>query len=69
VEASDELYEYAEALLAADVRRDPENPADTLAKAHQRTIQGEVLEPADVEADGDVRFPRTRDSGCTTPCC
>jgi hypothetical protein len=60
VEASDELYEYAEALLAAEVRRDPENPADTLAKTHQRTIHGEVVEPDDVEADGDVRFPRTR---------
>lgn len=57
IQASDELMEHVETVLAAEVRRDPENPADTEAR---RNIHGEVLEEGDVEAEGDVRFPRTR---------
>ena len=61
VQATDELMELAETVLAAEVRRDPENPADTEAKREhrQRSLHGDVLDP-DPEGDGDVRFPRSR---------
>ena len=54
VRPDDELYELAHTVLAAEVARDPENPADTEAKR-------ELRERGDVEAEGDVRFPRTRE--------
>lgn len=54
VRPDDELYELAHTVLAAEVARDPENPADTEAKR-------ELREQGDVEAEGDVRFPRTRE--------
>ncbi|MCU1622201.1 MAG: hypothetical protein JWL79_1046 [Frankiales bacterium] len=62
IRADDELYELLETVLAAEVRRDPENPADTGGKreVRERDLHGERLEQGDVEADEDVRFPRTR---------
>jgi hypothetical protein len=58
----DELYELTHTALAATVATDPDNPTDTDAarQVRDRAIHGEQLEPTDVEADGDVRFPRSR---------
>lgn len=62
ISPDDELYELAHTVLSAQVARDPENVADTSAKreVRRRAMDGEHLEDGDVEADGDVRFPRSR---------
>jgi hypothetical protein len=62
IQATEELMEHLETVLTAELRRDPDNPADTEStrQARDRSIHGDVLEDADVETDGDVRYPRTR---------
>jgi hypothetical protein len=57
IQASAELMEHVETVLAAEVRRDPDNPSDTRAC---RSLHGDIVEACDVESDGDVRHPRTR---------
>ena len=57
IRPDDELYELTHTVLAAECARDPENPADTDAK---RKIRENAF-GADLEEQGDVRFPRTRE--------
>jgi hypothetical protein len=58
VTPDDELYELAHTVLTAEVRRDPENPADTEAKRTLRETADEA--EAEVENVEEVRFPRSR---------
>ncbi|MFN2536959.1 MAG: DUF222 domain-containing protein, partial [Mycobacteriales bacterium] len=62
VQATEELMELTETILGAEVRKDPENAADTGAKRElrERSLHGDILDLEDLEAAGDVRFPRTR---------
>lgn len=65
IRPDDELYELMHTVLSAAVARDPENPSDTEARRqvrqqHETAVDGAHLERGDVEADNDVRFPRSR---------
>ncbi|MDX6267660.1 MAG: hypothetical protein QOD70_2400, partial [Frankiales bacterium] len=63
VNADDELYELLDTCLRAELSRDEENQTDTEAKRElrERNPHGEILVDGDVEAEHDVRFPRTRE--------
>jgi hypothetical protein len=63
IDTDDELYELFHAAVGAEARRDPANPEDTSLKADAfGETPGEL--GADVESQGDVRFPRsTRQRG------